>query len=562
MSIEFGFFNSVDGDRKYTADQITKYLKGLISNGILASVSDAFQVQPKNTPDMSVSVKPGKAWIDGYWVVSDADINIDISTVESLLNRIDRIVLRLDHTNRKMEVAIIKGTAASSPVAPVLTRTAEVYELCLAEIKIVSGQTSITASSITDTRPNNNLCGWVTSLITNFPTTTLFNQYQAALEEFTTEKQEDFDNWFADLQTSLSTVVMLRKYTNVIVNKTANRTIIPINIAQYDPAIDILELYINGFIMNEDIDYTKEAKQITLTNALSGNNDRITVSVYKNVNGEEATTVQAEVEVLQNEMSNLMKYNYFATGTSDNIAINNIIQSFYDGTGEFAGIDETASLELKVYGKLGITSVDYNNHKAIFVADKTNAPNKRCTLDFSCVSKIEHSESVALTGIAMSGVIIKGLNMNIVSNGSAVGANGTYVLENAILGVKGLTAYGLYGSGDLLGCSVESIADSGTSYAVEITSGVCRIERGTYGAYRKNGSTSNAAAIHQSVADTYLLCSGTNLHNWAKTGYETLYALNLQEGKHSVNGSIRALANLITSGATGSINGEINISGS
>lgn len=565
-----GFFDSIGGDRKYTATQISEYLKGLVSDGVLPNPSTNLQVLAMNITDSSsaeekrsIRIRPGKAWIEGRWFMTDADEVIVLDPADVLLSRIDRIVVRLDYTNRIIDFAVIKGEASSTPVAPAITRTTEVIDLCLAEVLIRPNQTVITQSHITDTRANTSLCGWVTSLIKEIDTETLLVQYEQIWKDYYTKSTEDFNAWFADLQESLSTVVMLRRYTNVTVTTEENQTVAPIGIPQYDPAIDILEVYVNGNLQEKDINYTSDANSITFINPLPVIGTRVLAVVYKNVNGEEATTVQEEVEGLQNNMAQLMKYNYFATGTDDNIAINQIVQDFFDGTGKFAGIDANASLELKIYGKLGITSVDYNGYKAIFVADKTNGPGKRCTLDFSCASKIEHTETVALTGIAMSGITIKDLNMSIVSTASIVGANGTYVLENSIINTKGVVAsYGLYGSGDLIGCLIESVAENGVSYAIEITPGLCRIERGSFGAYRKTGSTAKAAAIHQTDADSYLLCSGANLHKWVKDGYETQYALEIQAGRYSINNSIRAVANSISAEATGTINGEINISGS
>ena len=37
MAIKYGFFNSVSGDRKYNADDISNYFLKLISDGVFAT---------------------------------------------------------------------------------------------------------------------------------------------------------------------------------------------------------------------------------------------------------------------------------------------------------------------------------------------------------------------------------------------------------------------------------------------------------------------------------------------------------------------------------------------
>ncbi len=51
----------------------------------------------------------------------------------------------------------VTGTPATSPVAPALVRTDEVYQLCLAQVAVPAGSSVVGA--ITDTRANSGLCG-------------------------------------------------------------------------------------------------------------------------------------------------------------------------------------------------------------------------------------------------------------------------------------------------------------------------------------------------------------------------------------------------------------------
>ena len=73
---------------------------------------------------------------------------------DGVLNRIDRVVLRLDFLNREIKAYIKKGNFAITPVIPTITRNADVYELALADIRIDKGTIKIDQASITDLRFN------------------------------------------------------------------------------------------------------------------------------------------------------------------------------------------------------------------------------------------------------------------------------------------------------------------------------------------------------------------------------------------------------------------------
>lgn len=95
-----------------------------------------------------------------------------------------------------------KGALSGQPVAPTLQRDADAWEIAVADIKIVHGTVSITQSMVTDLRMNAELCGWVTGVVTQIDTTTLFNQmeqwkkeYIANSDEWTNEQKNLFLSW-------------------------------------------------------------------------------------------------------------------------------------------------------------------------------------------------------------------------------------------------------------------------------------------------------------------------------------------------------------------------------
>lgn len=185
--IRSGFFNSVGGDRKYNASHFAEYFATFIGNGVFPVPSASLQVMANN--DMTITVRPGKAWINGYILINDDDCILEIEPADGVLSRIDRIVARYDVADREIRLEVKKGTLASSPVAPNLQRDADAYELALADVYIGNGVISINQSNITDLRFNSNLCGVVKGLVEEIDTTGLFDQYDDA-----------FQTWFAAIQ--------------------------------------------------------------------------------------------------------------------------------------------------------------------------------------------------------------------------------------------------------------------------------------------------------------------------------------------------------------------------
>jgi hypothetical protein len=159
----FGFFNSVDGDRKYNAAEFARYFGVLVSNGIFYKTANTLKVTCLS--GMILSVSPGDAWINGYNYQIDEPKTITVPTGNGSNPRIDRAILRWDLPSRSIYLTIIQGVASASPTAPALTRDTDVYELCLAEIYVARAATNLTAANITDRRLDSSLCGEVNSLV-------------------------------------------------------------------------------------------------------------------------------------------------------------------------------------------------------------------------------------------------------------------------------------------------------------------------------------------------------------------------------------------------------------
>lgn len=160
---ESRFFDAVDHDRQFTADNFAEYFRLFLSDGVWQGGTF---LQVAANSGMNVQVNYGAAMVYGYgyWLKEDAGSikTLAISAAEAL-PRIDRIVLRLDKSvgTRSTVLAVLKGTAASTPVAPALTRSGNIYEISLAQIAVAANAVSIASGDITDERSDIDVCGIV-----------------------------------------------------------------------------------------------------------------------------------------------------------------------------------------------------------------------------------------------------------------------------------------------------------------------------------------------------------------------------------------------------------------
>lgn len=191
-------FRSVSGDRKYSAEDWAAYFALFLSNGVFYSSADRLKVTVYE--GMKVKVGKGAGFIAGRMYMLEADTTITLDTADGALNRIDRIVLRCDYTNRRITIAVKKGSYSASPTAPELTRDADAYELALADVYVAAGVVTITTANITDQRLNTALCGIVTGLVEQADTQEIFDEFYAYLQEFKQTTQVDIEAWTLEQQ--------------------------------------------------------------------------------------------------------------------------------------------------------------------------------------------------------------------------------------------------------------------------------------------------------------------------------------------------------------------------
>ncbi|OAB48452.1 hypothetical protein [Paenibacillus antarcticus] len=185
MPQKSGMFDStIDDPREYAAREFAEYFARMLTNGVFNG-GQYLQVTATGT-NSYVSISPGAAWIKGYaYSVYDEAIALPV-TPATTLDRIDRIVLRLDTSTpvRSIKAIVLQGVPNANPVPPALVRSGDIYDLSLAQVRVVANSIIVTQAKITDERMNSAVCGLVNSLI-QVDTTTFQQQwdlFMASLE--------------------------------------------------------------------------------------------------------------------------------------------------------------------------------------------------------------------------------------------------------------------------------------------------------------------------------------------------------------------------------------------
>lgn len=193
MTVTFGFYNSLNGDRTYDAIQLSSIFDGMISDGVFMTVEDAMMVVEGT--GMQVIVGAGRAWFNHTWTLNSTPLILGIDTSDLVLNRVDTVVLEVNSSDlsRTNSIKVIKGIPATTPVSPTLTNTDTLHQYPLADIYVGMSVTEITQVNITN-RIGTVDCPFITGIIDTIDMESLFLQ-----------KEAEFNIWFQAMKDQLTT---------------------------------------------------------------------------------------------------------------------------------------------------------------------------------------------------------------------------------------------------------------------------------------------------------------------------------------------------------------------
>lgn len=195
MAFEYGFYNSINGDRKYNALDFGKVFDGVIRDGVFADIGDKMFVT-RGAGSFEILVGTGKAWFDHTWNLNTSPMLFTLSGSHPVLTRYDAVVLEVNETQdvygRVNEIKVIEGTPSSNPVKPALLNTDNLHQHPLAYVKINPEVTEIASQDI-EIVVGQTDCPFVTSILQQTDITELFANWNG-----------QFNTWFDNLKAQLT----------------------------------------------------------------------------------------------------------------------------------------------------------------------------------------------------------------------------------------------------------------------------------------------------------------------------------------------------------------------
>lgn len=320
ITLRSGFFDSIDSDRLYTADEMNMPYKKLITNGVFATPlgTPSNELQVVSAGDgMRILVCPGNAIVGDKWVENGVNYSFTVPANSNIVPRVDSVIVQVDRrqSGRNGYLVYRDGTPASNPVPPAINGVTDVFEFRLANITVAPNATAIYNDVISDQRGSED-CPWVTSLIKQVDTSTLFNQWQTAYSQYYRASTTDFNAYMAQqkldweafvsgLVDDLTAQTELMMLTNISV-LSSDTTTVAIGIPAYDYTRDLLQVYVNGKIKSS-VDYSISSNHQYLNfYAPVREGDEVYIVVLKSVITGNVQTVTSLISQLDQKINNFM----------------------------------------------------------------------------------------------------------------------------------------------------------------------------------------------------------------------------------------------------------------
>lgn len=535
------FFNALPNDeyetgydRNYSADDISDWLKAVITTGIIKTDQESGTSEPLGLKvvaksQMQVSVNAGMACIEGKPYVNDSQLTITLDTAPTGANpRYDCIILRMNNVQNVegRRTYLTKRSFDSVPSVSNLTRTNSYYDLLLGYVIVQPNATAIQQTDIVDCRGDAELCPWLTAV-------------------------KGYEDYYDALVQRFESDITLSSAGRVAVTDLA--------VSLYNGKYSLISVYCNGLREDEEdysVDTSNEYITINFT-ATKSAGAQISVILENFIDGEGLENVLDQYNELVAQVANLNKineYNYYCNGSTDNAEITNIVNDFLESDGAYY-----KTLKLNIIGSFGMTapmSGDGTSSSPYKIfAFGNNSGNRRFILDFTnCDNIVMNIPNNSYT------TIFDGQNC-FIEGASIVASNSTAVIvgfENHARVRCDNCRFWIFGSSDsvvayrgtFINCKAEVRNEAGVSYCFypKQNNVLLVIEGGEYLAYTKDSSSRSAIVGLQ--YNSAVVMTNVSAPTSAKSGmYQThaIYHYNL--GKLTCVGLISALTITTTTGA-------------
>lgn len=237
--IKSGFYDSINHDRLYGADDFSDYFEGLISDGIYAGIGKEFRVFADGST-MGVKVDTGRAKILNKYVRNTDILEVEIDAADSENPRWDAVCVsvNLDEAYRNGYIDVHKGTPAADPQKPDVPDTNAAKLFVLAYVYVPAQATVINAENVNDNRGAAN-CPYVVGIT---GTENIVN----VVQEAATNAQSQITETVADAQTQISGFVTdAQSKTNKFVADAQS---------QIDTALTTQQTQFNNFLTDSETD--------------------------------------------------------------------------------------------------------------------------------------------------------------------------------------------------------------------------------------------------------------------------------------------------------------------
>lgn len=210
-------------DRPADSSLLRGVISQFVSTGIFPT-TDCFKVEASE--GMLVTVKSGSAVINGVTAMEETTRTLTVQSSDTTYDRIDTVVLRYnnDISVRSIDLYVLEGTPAATPTPPTLTRQTDYYELGLANLYIPVNSAVISDERITDTRTDEERCGYAKGLTQEF--VEYVNERFTSVNESINKINTKFDS--ANLYTMIDTIgTGVHGFATYKGNATSTKTIEP-----------------------------------------------------------------------------------------------------------------------------------------------------------------------------------------------------------------------------------------------------------------------------------------------------------------------------------------------
>lgn len=224
MTFRSGFWNSIDGDRTYSAEDMAIPFEGVITEGVFANWGDAFKTTVIDSS--TVTIGSGKAWLAKKWIQNDSVYQMPIKVSDYASSTEPRTVVVCLELNvepyyrfARFSIEEQRNYSSYTDMLNSITDRTRKNVLPLFSINFAAGDSSIQQSSITN-MVGTSWCPYVTAPVQTVTVDDIRGKWDAAYNslmndivsnaqtkanEAESNFEASFNTWFLTLKNQLNT---------------------------------------------------------------------------------------------------------------------------------------------------------------------------------------------------------------------------------------------------------------------------------------------------------------------------------------------------------------------